>query len=506
MRRFSLTTRLALLYAVIVFTAMGLLGAFLYGALQEQLVVRDDGALVTRVDQIRTLMNDVDVRELIRDKPHLFANMLGNRESLLIVRFPGETPLITINPGHTTVPDVAPVPADVPITLGAVRHTRMPDGTPFIYVAAAAHDITGPRDLEIVSGRLLTERTRLLRAYGNQILIWASAVAVIVALLGFGLARRSLQPLRLLAAKTGAIGVSTLSTRIEQRAAPPELDALIAAFNGMLDRLEGGFTQMKQLSADMAHDLRTPIGNLLGQTEVGLSQTRDIAYYQRLLGSNYEELQRVSKMLESMLFLARTEQPDNAIERTDVLLADEFERMQEYFEGLAEERNVGLQWRGEGCVFADPLLLRRALGNLLANALRYADPGTAISTVAEQTPDGTALYVENRGPTIEPHHLERIFDRFYRADASRHRSSESSGLGLSIVRSIMSLHGGTWHASSSNGVTRFTLVFPRHDPMSEGPCSPGVSESAATSDSGSRRFNATGRAFLWRHGDRPGRR
>src|ERR1700677_614724 len=105
MRRFSLTTRLALLYAAIVFTAMALLGAFLYRALQQQLIVRDDGALVTRVDQLRTLMNDVDVRELIRGKPHLFANMLGNTESLLIVRFPGETPLIAINPGHTAVPD-----------------------------------------------------------------------------------------------------------------------------------------------------------------------------------------------------------------------------------------------------------------------------------------------------------------------------------------------------------------------------------------------------------------
>jgi two-component system heavy metal sensor histidine kinase CusS len=98
---------------------------------------------------------------------------------------------------------------------------------------------------------------------------------------------------------------------------------------------------------------------------------------------------------------------------------------------------------------------------LLANAVRYADPGTAISTVVEQMSDGTALYVENRGPTIEPPHLERLFDRFYRTDASRHRSSESSGLGLSIVRSIMLLHGGAWHAASKASVTRFTLVFPR---------------------------------------------
>ncbi|MPW23347.1 heavy metal sensor histidine kinase [Paraburkholderia sp. CNPSo 3157] len=491
MKRLSLTTRLALLFALIAFAAMAMLGLVLYRGLEKQLIMRDDAALVTRVDQLRTLMNDVDVRELIRDKPHLFANMLGNTESLLIVRVPGETPLITVNPGHRTVPVMTPVPAGVPLTLGAVQRTRAADGTPFIYVAAAAHDIAGPRDLQIISGRLLTERTRLLREYRNQILLLASAAAVIVALLAFGLARSGMRPLRRLAAQTGSIGMGTLSTRIERRAVPPELDALIAAFNGMLDRLERGFTQLKQVSADMAHDLRTPIGNLLGQTEVGLSQTRDIAYYQRLLGSNFEELQRMSKMIDNMLFLARTEQADNAIERADLLLADEFERMQEYFEGLAEERDVRLQWRGGGYVSADPLLLRRALANLLANAVRYAEPGTTISTVAEQGPDGTTLHVENRGPTIEPHHLERIFDRFYRADGSRHRSSESSGLGLSIVRSIMSLHGGTWHASSGDGVTRFTLVFPRQEPKSVGSRSSTVAQSASITESDSHVLDAT---------------
>jgi two-component system, OmpR family, heavy metal sensor histidine kinase CusS len=491
MKRISLTTRLALLFALIAFAAIAMLGLILYRGLEKQLIVRDDGALLTRVDQLRTLMNDVDVRELIRDKPHLFANMLGNTESLLIVRFPGEAPLITVNPGHRAIPDMTPVPANAPLTLDTVRHMLAADGTPFIYVAAAAHDIAGPRDLQIVSGRLLTERTRLLRDYRNQILLSASAAAVIVALLAFALARRGMRPMRRLAAETASIGMGNLSTRIEQRDAPPELDALIAAFNGMLDRLERGFTQLKQVSADMAHDLRTPIGNLLGQTEVGLSQTRDIAYYQRLLGSNFEELQRMSKMIDNMLFLARAEQADNAIDRKDLLLADEFERMQEYFEGLADERNVSLQWRGDGYICADPLLLRRALANLLANAVRYAEPGSTISTVAEQGPDGTTLYVENRGPTLEPHHLERIFDRFYRADSSRHRSSESSGLGLSIVRSIMSLHGGTWQASSGDGVTRFTLGFPRLESMSEDSRSSTVARSASITGSDSHVLDAT---------------
>jgi two-component system, OmpR family, heavy metal sensor histidine kinase CusS len=463
MKRISLTTRLAVLFACLTFGALAIVGFLLYRELEAQLIARDDGALVTRVDQIRTLMQNMDARDLIHEKPHLFANMLGNTESLLIVQTPGEAPLIAVNPGRRAVPDVQPVAPSAALSLDAVHHTVMGDGTPFIYVAADARGMTGQRDLQIISGRLLTERTRMLHDYRRQILLFSSTAALLVALLAFVLVRRGMGPLQRLAAQTASIGVASLSTRIEGREAPPELDPLIVALNGMLDRVERGFTQLKQVSADMAHDLQTPIGNLLGQTEVGLNHPRDVTYYQRLLGSNYEELQRLSKMIANMLFLARSEHADNAIERQALPVADEFERVEAYFEGLAEERGVRLEWRGEGLVWADPLLFRRALANLLANAVRYADPGTAILTVAEQGPDETTLYVENRGPTIEPKHLERLFDRFYRADESRQRSSESSGLGLSIVRSIMMLHGGSWHAASNEGVARFTLVFPRQE-------------------------------------------
>jgi len=461
MKRLSLTTRLALLFALLAFGAMAVIGFALYRRLEQQLVIRDDGALVTRVDQIRTLMRDIDARDLIREKPHLFANMLGNTESLLVVRYADEAPLIVVNPGRTAVPNVTPVPPDAALSLAAVHHATQPDGTPFIYVAATAQGLPGQRELQIVSGRLMTERTRMLRDYRNQILLFATSAAVLAALIAYALARRGMQPLQRLADETASIGMGNLSTRIERHDAPRELDTLIGAFNGMLDRLERGFTQLKQVSADMAHDLRTPIGNLLGQTEVGLSQTREPAYYQRLLGSNFEELQRMSKMIDNMLFLARAEHADHAIERKALPVADEFQRMAEYFEDLADERDVRIECHGEGSVCADALLLRRALANLLANAVRYAEPGTAISMVAQQEPERTVVYVENRGPTIAPHHLERLFDRFYRVDESRQRSAESSGLGLSIVRSIMTLHGGTWHAASSNGVTRFTLGFPR---------------------------------------------
>jgi two-component system heavy metal sensor histidine kinase CusS len=465
MIRRSLVARLAFLFALLSFAVMATVGTALYNALELQLTRRDDAALVSRVDQIRTLLRDVDLIGLIHRKPELFANMLGNREALLVLRYPGEKPLIEVNPGGSPVPDVAPVPAGSPMTLEAVHHGSE-NGIPFITVAAAARTADPDRELQIISGRLMTERSRMLKSYRNQILAVASGASLLLALMAWLVARRGLRPLHRLAQQTTSIGIRNLSTRIDNSGAPRELLPLIDGFNGMLDRLETSFTQLSQVSADMAHDLRTPIGNLLGQTEVALGQRRDVDYYEKLLGSNFEELQRLSKMTDNMLFLARAEHADHAIERKVLDVGDELQRIGEYFEGPADERGLTLVYRCDGAasVWADPSLLRRALANLLANAVRYAEPGSEIALIADSDAHGVTLAVENRGPTIEAHHLARLFDRFYRADASRVGSAESNGLGLSIVRSIMSLHQGRWGASSSDGVTRFTLYFPAPQP------------------------------------------
>lgn len=460
-QRYSLVNRLALLFALISFIVVAAIGYAFYRGLEEQLIYRDDAALVGRADQIRELLKDVDVLDLVKTKPQVFANMLGNREALLVLKFPGQAPIIEVNPGHNSVPEVAPVAADAALSLAAVHHSTARDGTPFIALSATAATSDPAHALQITTGRLMTERTRLLRAYRDRVIVLATAAALVLALLAYWIARRGLRPLGRLARQTASIGIRNLSVRIENRAAPRELLPLIDSFNGMLDRLEASFTRLSQVSADMAHDLRTPIGNMLGQTEVALGQRRDAAYYEKLLGSNFEELQRLSKMTDNMLFLARAENADHAIERRQLDVSDELQRMADYFEGPAEERGVTLVLTGAGTVCADPMLLRRALANLLANALRYADPGSAVRLTAVRENDGTAICVENAGPTIAAEHLGRLFDRFYRADPSRHGSSESNGLGLSIVRSIMTLHQGRWGASSDAGVTRFTLFFPR---------------------------------------------
>lgn len=460
MKRTSLTLRLAVLLAAFSFVTFTVMGSALYYALSQQLSMRDDAALVSRVDQISTLLRDLDTRQLIHEKPHLFANMLGNTESLLVIRYMGGTTLLEVNPLKREIPAVIPVPANQRLTLEAVHHTNSADGTPMVYMAAISPSPNNLPPLEIVSARILSDRTHILEEYRNKIILFASMMAAISVVLAVIFARRGISPLRRLAARTAKIGTQTLSSRLEKRDVPTELDTLIDQINAMLDRLESCFRQLKQVSADMAHDLRTPITTLLGQTEVGLGGARDNAYYQRLLGSNFEELQRMSRMIDNMLFLAQAEQPDQEIQRQGIEVAEEIHRIGDYFEILAAEHDVTIQINASGRIYADVLLLRRALANLLANAVRYALPGSQIEILAESTGEGMSIQVINQGETISPAHQERIFDRFYRADPSRNNSAHSSGLGLSIVSSIMQLHQGRCWVESKGGVTRFGLWFP----------------------------------------------
>lgn len=460
MKRVSLTFRLAVLLAAFSFVAFTVMGSALYYALRQQLSIRDDAALVSRVDQISTLLRDLDARQLIREKPHLFANMLGNTESLLVIRYVGGATLLEVNPMQRAIPAVTPVAANQRLTLEAVHHANNADGTPTVYMAAISPSANNLPPLEIVSARVLSDRTHILEEYRNKIILFASMMAAISVVLAVIFARRGISPLRRLADRTATIGTQTLSSRLDKQDVPTELDALIDQINAMLERLERGFQQLKQVSADMAHDLRTPITTLLGQTEVGLGAARDNAYYQRLLGSNFEELQRMSRMIDNMLFLAQAEQPDQEIQRRDIDVAEEINRLGEYFEDLAAEREVTIQTQASGTVNADGLLLRRALANLLSNAVRYAEPGSEIEITARPEDDGMSIIVMNRGETISPAHQERLFDRFYRADPSRNDSAHSSGLGLSIVNSIMLLHQGRCWVQSQGGLTRFGLWFP----------------------------------------------
>lgn len=457
--RHSLTLRLALVFALLAFVSLTLLGVALYRDLERELIRRDDAALVNRIDQLRTFLNDSNALELIRTKPALFQNMLGNREALLTITSADQKPLLVVNPGNLPLPSLAPVAMDRPLSLADVQHYPGVDGIPFAAVAATI-DSGDMGSLQVLTGRLMTERTAVLASYRINVYLFASVAAVLLALSGYLLVHRGLLPVRRLARHAHGIGVGNLGERLDSHGAPRELLPMIDAFNAMLDRLGKGFVQLGQVSTDMAHELRTPINNLLGETQVALQQHRSIDAYQQLLASNVEELERLARMLDNMLFLARTDPSSALKQRQELDAADEMQRMADYFEGPAADVGIHIRAGGSGVIWAEPMLLRRALANLCANAIKYGAPHSELIIDATPCAEGIRLSVDNHGPTIPAEHLPRLFERFYRVDESRERSANSNGLGLSIVATIMQLHNGTCSASSQDGVTRFELVFP----------------------------------------------
>ncbi|WP_243712453.1 ATP-binding protein, partial [Burkholderia pyrrocinia] len=212
---------------------------------------------------------------------------------------------------------------------------------------------------------------------------------------------------------------------------------------------------------DLAHDLRTPLNNLRGATEVALARPRAADEYQALLESNLEEYDRLARMIENVLFLARAEHPGFVTRQRAFDVHDELERIAGYFEGLADEAGSTLRVDGHGRLTADLELFRRAVSNLLANALRYTPAGGVIVLRVDETADAVYVVVSNPGEPIDPALLPRIFDRFVRGDPARSGGvpGGTAGLGLAIMRSVMELHGGTARVESDAAGTRFILTF-----------------------------------------------
>ncbi|MFZ1574429.1 MAG: heavy metal sensor histidine kinase, partial [Chromatiaceae bacterium] len=252
---------------------------------------------------------------------------------------------------------------------------------------------------------------------------------------------------------------SGLGARLPETRVPAEIQALVVAFNAMLARLEDSFRRLSEFSSDIAHELRTPVGNLMIQTQVALSSARDIEKYREILYSNLEEYERMAKMIGDMLFLA---QADNGLLKPGTAVVDlaaEVRDLFDCFDAWAEERGVALTLDGAAAVPGDRLMLRRALNNLLANAIHHTPADQGVRVRLETDAEVTRVMVENPGPAIPAEHLPRLFDRFYRVDPARRRQGEGAGLGLAIVKSICEAHGGTIGVKSDDQVTSFMLQW-----------------------------------------------
>ena len=268
-------------------------------------------------------------------------------------------------------------------------------------------------------------------------------------------------PIRSVSRQIQNITSKDLDVRLDPQTVPIELEQLVLSFNHMIERIEDVFTRQSNFSADIAHEIRTPITNLITQTEIALSQSRSQKELEDVLYSNLEELTRMAKMVSDMLFLAQADNNQLIPEKKMLNLADEVGKVFDFFEALAEDRGVELRFVGDECqVAGDPLMLRRALSNLLSNALRYTPTEETIVVRCQTVDHLVQVTVENPGTPIAPEHLPRLFDRFYRVDPSRQRKGEGSGIGLAIVKSIVVAHKGTVAVTSDVRGTKFVIILP----------------------------------------------
>jgi two-component system heavy metal sensor histidine kinase CusS len=340
--------------------------------------------------------------------------------------------------------------------------SRLPLGIPGrpLATVAIALDITSDRDF--------------MSAFRRFLWFGMALAMVIMALLGWAAVFRGLSPLRELSAMFAAISAERLDKPLPEAGVPRELREVVMAFNRMLARLDDSFRRLSEFSADLAHELRTPIQNVLIQTQVTLSRERDVKEYRANLQSNLEELERLSRMASDMLFLAKADNRLIAPKREPLLLHEEVGRLLGFYEAYASDRGVELTQSGTATISGDRLMIQRALSNLLSNAIRFTPPGGLVAVSIFEDMEAARVSVTNPGPAIPIEHRSRIFERLYRIDSSRREGeAEHAGLGLAITRSIVELHAGSIGVESSADETRFTVTLPREQAVqAESPRSP----------------------------------
>ncbi|WP_042879863.1 heavy metal sensor histidine kinase [Cupriavidus necator] len=317
-----------------------------------------------------------------------------------------------------------------------------------------------PERLQIVVGMDTALHAHFMHAFRQSLAFYTALAALASGLLGWWAARRGLAPLRTMASRARTVTAHKLDERMPVEAVPVEMADLAATLNAMLERLQSDFNRLSEFSSDLAHELRTPLTNLMTQTHVVLSQPRNAARYRDVLTSNAEELQRLARMVSDMLYLAKMEHGITLPNAERIEVAEEVAALFEFYDALAEDKGVRLQQRGSARITGDRLMLRRALSNLLSNALRHTPAGKGIVVEIAPRADAVAVVVENEGETIRAELLPSLFDRFFRADKSRARpDSDGAGLGLAITQAIMAAHGGSVAVESVGGRTRFVLMF-----------------------------------------------
>ncbi|ACA93258.1 MULTISPECIES: heavy metal sensor histidine kinase [Burkholderia cepacia complex] len=458
---YSLLRRLTLAFAAVAALVFALTGAYLYRSLSAELTRRDDIEISAKLNQFLQLARASGSTAALRADPAVFHDVLLSHPGVYLGIYDAQhRPLVehSDEAGNTLASVIS---ASHPAGSADGPFTCAPPGIGTSRCVYARETLPSGEAIQVALARTATDRQSLLESYRVDIWLAAAVGALLVGALGYAVASRGLRPVESLGRQTSRIEAHNLNARLDARGGPVELRELATSVNRMLDRLERAFVRLSQFSSDLAHDMRTPLANVISSSQITLSRARTTDEYEALIESNIEECERLQRMIENMLFLARTDNARQHLKTVELDAGSELRRLASYFHALADEAGVHIDVHGEAPVVADATLFRRAVSNLASNALEHAEAASTIE-LAVSTQGGYAVVeVTNRGVAIPPEQVERIFERFYRIDSSRHGAARNAGLGLAIVKSIIELHRGKVEVASRDGRTTFALYFPR---------------------------------------------
>lgn len=454
----SITRRLTLLFVLassLVLTALGLVIA---SSVEQHFEEQDMEVLSGKMALTRHTLAQLNSLDDLTHITHLMDNSLVGHHGLevLVLNARREVMFATPNAGFAT--DLVAASA-----ARGPKHPALWNLGGLTYRGIAAELQTGLPDGSRVIVAVATDiahHQAFMHSFLQTLWLFVAGAALLSGLLGWMAARRGLAPLHAMREQTQAITAQHLSRRLPVQSVPIEMAALAQSLNDMLARLEEAFLRLSDFSSDIAHELRTPVSNLMTQTQVALSRPRNADAYRTVLESSAEECEHMARMISDMLLLAKADNGLVVPHRETLELAAEVRALFDYYEAVAEDKGVHLALEGDARVSADRLMLRRALGNLLSNAVRHATPASTVRVSIRPTETAVLIALQNTGDAIAPEHWERVFDRFFRVDPSRQRSSEGTGLGLAITQSIVTAHGGTIAVRSDDKVTTFTLTLP----------------------------------------------
>jgi two-component system heavy metal sensor histidine kinase CusS len=459
---------LAFWYTASSFLIVAAITALLYFGLAENLRKLSEQIMADELDVCRALIQarsndshalreEVEIDSAVRRYQKFYIRVMNDSGRALFT-----------TPGMDRELSAARIASDAAQQHGQIFWLKGASGKPYRAIVARVPRENGDRETWTIQMTMdLSQEVEVLSQH--RILIWIvlAVAAILCPRAGIAAARWGTRPLREVSETARSISSSTLNERIRTEGYPSEIASLAGTFNAMLQRLEDSFVRLSRFSADIAHELRTPVNNIRGESEVALARPRSMEEYRETLGSCLEESVRLSELIESLLFLARSESPGDHLKRKRQNIGTLLSGVQEYYDAAASEAGVRLHLDCEGEVIGDVdgPLLQRALGNLVSNALAHTPVGGTVLLTAVQQPQQVRIEVRDTGSGIPSESLPKVFDRFYRADSARTRHSGGSGLGLSIMRQIVFLHGGDVKIESETSLgTTVSLTLPSLEP------------------------------------------